>query len=155
MQDSKSELEARAARYRQLLQDEGYAVMAPDWKEDVQTLMMRLRYEGVTMYFLFDPEDPGFVRVVLPNFCAIEHGPTEQVFSALNRTNNTCKVAKVHLNADAGNVMSSAEFLDDDTSASSAMLVRHLTLTLNAAKHFVKQMQTADGAQAGDYMRHH
>ena len=65
MEDMKSVLESRAARYRQLLQDEGYAVMAPEWPEDVLAGMMRLRSEGVTMYFIFDVEDPSFVRLVL------------------------------------------------------------------------------------------
>lgn len=94
MNDTKSMLESRAARYRQVLQDEGYAVRAPNWKEDVLTWMMRLRYEGATMYFLFDVEDQRFVRLVLPNFFEIEHGPTEQVLSALDRTNISCKGAK-------------------------------------------------------------
>lgn len=146
MEDNKSTLEARAARYRQLLQDKGYAVMAPDWKEETLTWMMPLRYEGVTMCFLFDAEDPSFVRLILPNFFEIEHGPTVQVFTAIDRTNNSCKSAKVYLNADAGNVMSAVEFLDDGTSASAAMLLRYLTLALNGAKHFVKEMQAVGAA---------
>ena len=146
MEDTKSTLEARATRYRQLLQDEGYAVMAPDWKEETLPWMMRLRYEGVTMFFLFDAEDPSFVRLILPNFFEIEHGPTVQVFAALDRTNNSCKGAKVYLNADAGNVMSSVEFLDDGASVSAPMLLRYLTLVLNGAKHFAREMQTAGGA---------
>ena len=65
MGDMMSVLESCAARYRQLLQDEGDAVIAPDWTEDVLAGMMRLRSEGGTMYFLFDVEDSSFVRLVL------------------------------------------------------------------------------------------
>ena len=146
MEDTKSTLEARATRYRQLLQDEGYAVMAPDWKEETLPWMMRLRYEGVTMFFLFDAEDPSFVRLILPNFFETEHGPTEQVFTALERTNNSCKGAKIYLNADAENVMSSVELLDDGTAASAVMLLRYLAMLLNGAKHFAREMQAASGA---------
>jgi hypothetical protein len=146
MNDMKSVLESRAARYRQLLQDEGYAVMAPDWKEDVLTWMVRLRYEQATMYFLFDIEDPSFVRLVLPNFFEIENGPTEQVLSALDRTNISCNVAKVYLTPDAGDVVSSVAFLDDGDSASAVMLVRYLTLALFAAKYFAKEMHAARDA---------
>ena len=38
----------------------------------------------------------------------------------LDRTNNTCKGAKVYLNSDAGSVVSSVEFLDDGATARGA-----------------------------------
>ena len=38
-----------------------------------------------------------------------------------DRTNNTCKGAKVYLNSDAGSVVSSVEFLDDGATARGAL----------------------------------
>lgn len=141
MSDTKAMLEARAQRYREWMCEEGYRARDPVWDDQADTWDVHVKYEGATLLLVFDVDDAGFVRILMPNFWTVEPEALQAALAALELANKKCKCAKVHLNARGDDTIATVEFLDQGDQMRPATLLRYLAMVVNAAKFFASTMQ--------------
>lgn len=141
MSDTKAMLEARAQRYREWMCEEGYRARDPVWDDQASTWDVHVKYEGATLLLVFDIDDAGFVRILMPNFWTVEPEALQAALAALELANKKCKCAKVHLNARGDDTIATVEFLDQGDQMRPATLLRYLAMVVNAAKFFASTMQ--------------
>lgn len=141
MSEARSMLETRAQRYQQWVCEEGYRAQDPVWDDAADTWDVHVKYEGVTLIIVFDVDDAGFVRILMPNFWAVEPGALGPALLALDLANKKCKCAKVNLNARRDDTTASVEFLDHGDEMRAATLLRYLAMVVNAARFFASAMQ--------------
>lgn len=139
--DTRAMLETRAQQYQEWMCEEGYRAQDPVWDADADTWDVHVKYEGVTLIVVFDVDDPGFVRILMPNFWAIESSALGPALVALDLANKKCKCAKVHMNARRDDTIASVEFLDQGEQMRAATLLRYLAMVVNAARFFASAMQ--------------
>lgn len=141
MSDKRAMLEVRARQYQEWMRDEGYRAQDPVWDDQASTWDVHVKYEGVTLLLVFDVDDAGFVRILMPNFWTIEPAALQAALAALDLANKKCKCAKVYLNARRDDTIASVEFLDQGEQMLPAMLLRYLAMVVNAAKFFAGAMR--------------
>ena len=141
MSNTKAMLEARAQQYQEWMCEEGYRARDPVWDDQANTWDVHVKYEGATLLVVFDVDDAGFVRILMPNFWTIEPAALEPALAALDLANKKCKCAKVHLNARSNDTIASVEFLDQGEQMRPATLLRYLAMVVNAAKFFASAMR--------------
>lgn len=140
MRDPVTELKVRADTYQSLLREEGFAAKDPEWDAAARTWDITVKYEGATLLFVLDVDDPEFVRLMLPNFWDIEPEHLGAALIAADMTNKKCKVAKVFLNPARCDTIATAEFLESGPTDGTT-LARYLRTVLNAAKVFANQLR--------------
>lgn len=141
MSDTQTMLEARAQQYQEWMCEEGYRAQDPVWDAATATWDVHVKYEGVTLIVVFDVDDTGFLRILMPNFWAIEPSELGPALVALDLANKKCKCAKVHLNSRRDDTIASVEFLDAGDQMRAALLLRYLAMVVNAARFFASAMQ--------------
>lgn len=141
MSDTRTMLETRAQQYQEWMCEEGYRAKDPVWDAAADTWDVQVKYEGATLVVVFDVDDAGFVRILMPNFWAIEPATLEPALAALDLANKKCKCAKVHLNPRRDDTTASVEFLDQGDQMRPATLLRYLAMVVNAAKFYAGAMQ--------------
>jgi len=141
MGDTRAMLETRAQQYQEWMCEEGYRAQDPVWDDGADTWDVQVKYEGVTLLLVFDVDDAGFVRILMPNFWTIEPAALGPALVALDLANKKCKCAKVHLNSRRDDTIASVEFLDQGDQMLPATLLRYLAMVVNAAKFFAGAMQ--------------
>lgn len=141
MSETRAMLEARAQQYQEWMCEEGYRARDPVWDDDVATWDVHVKYEGVTLIVVFDVDDASFVRILMPNFWAIEPSALGPALVALDLANKKCKCAKVHMNSRRDDTIASVEFLDAGEQMGAAILLRYLAMVVNAARFFSSAMQ--------------
>jgi len=141
MGDTRAMLETRAQQYQEWMCEEGYRAQDPVWDDGADTWDVQVKYEGVTLLLVFDVDDAGFVRILMPNFWTIEPAALGPALVALDLANKKCKCAKVHLNSRRDDTIASVEFLDQGDQMLPAKLLRYLAMVVNAAKFFAGAMQ--------------
>jgi hypothetical protein len=138
MQDT--EINELAERYRTLLTQDDRKI-GKAMADDGGNLEFMVTIDEVSILFLFAKNDAQYVRIVLPNFCALERD--DEIVNALvamNHVNALCKVAKVNLTDRQDNVVACVEYLDHGTSANKVQLERYLAMLVNTAREFSKKM---------------
>ncbi|WP_306391609.1 hypothetical protein [Telluria beijingensis] len=141
MSDTRARLEARAQQYQEWMCEEGYRARDPVWDDQADTWDVHVKYEGATLLLVFDVDDAGFVRILMPNFWTVEPEALPAALAALDLANKKCKCAKVHLNARGDDTIAAVEFLDQGDQMRPATLLRYLAMVVNAAKFFAGAMQ--------------
>lgn len=141
MSEMRAMLETRAQQYQKWMSEEGYRAQDPVWDATTSTWDVHVKYEGVTMIVVFDVDDADFVRILMPNFWAIEQSALGPALVALDLANKKCKCAKVHINARRDNTIASVEFLDQGDQMRPATLLRYMAMVVNAARFFARAMQ--------------
>lgn len=131
---------ALVERYRTLLAQDDRKIGKTTTDEDGNQDFV-VSIDEVSILFLFANNDAEYVRIVLPNFCALERD--DEVVNALvamNHVNALCKVAKVNLTDKQDNVVACVEYLDHGSSANKVELDRYLAMLVNTAREFSKKM---------------
>lgn len=130
-----------AVKYQNLLKDEGYGCKDPVEDKAANTLDMVIKYEGMSFLLVLDRDDPAFVRIILPNFYTIKPEKINDALLAVHDTVKKCKGAKVYLSNNGDDSMAAAEFLENGTSVDAKLIIRYLSMVMNAAKVFAKQLE--------------
>lgn len=122
------------------LLEEGYR---PNRDEDGD---IAFKVEGVSMYFSIADDDPGFVRLILPNFWKVEDlQEYERCLRVSNKLNSTYKAGKIFVHNNY--LISTVEiFLYSDNNLSEIML-RIISILRRMAYEFAEMMQRENGAQ--------
>ena len=145
MEYPKLGLENRAKILQEMLQREGYGAKAPEWDEQDSTWNIRVHFEGMTILFILDLDDPLFVRVVLPNFWDVEPDQLSSALAALDMANKKAKGAKAYLNQNGSDSIASMEFLYNGSGQEGPMLVRTMRMVTNVAKLYVDAFKASRG----------
>ena len=148
MEHPKLELENRAKILQEMLQHEGYGAKTPEWDEHSSTWNIRVHFEGLTIVFILDLDDPLFVRVVLPNFYDVEPDQRSFALAALDMANRKAKGAKAYLNLNGNDSFATMEFLYNGSGQDGPMLVRIMTMVTNVAKLFIDAFKASRGVTA-------
>ena len=132
----------KAAFYADFLAAEGYR---PTVDDDGDVLFT---YEGGTYLLYAIEDDPGYVRLLYPNFWVIE-SEAERALAlvAASRASRVCKGAKVFVRDDGANVCVAYEAFLDDIEGVRPVFSRILSATRHAARTFAEAMTGADGAE--------
>jgi len=141
MNDTRSKLEQRARQYQAWLCEEGYRAQEPLWDHGTNTWDVHVKYEGVTLVIVFDVDDPDFVRILMPNFWAVDGANLGPALLALDLANKKCKCAKVYMNGRRDDTSVATEFLDHGHLLRAPALLRYLAITVNAARFFASAVQ--------------
>lgn len=125
---------ALCERYLQMLREEGFV---PDTDRDGD---VRFKYEGGTYLIIVDESDPTYVRLVYPNFWAIE-SPEErtQALAAAQTSTAKTKSTKVYVVTD--NVWASIEAFYPTPETFRGVLLRSLQALKAGVGTFVEAMR--------------
>lgn len=123
-------------QYLEFLRTEGYRPEL-DAVGDI-----RLKIEGRVYFVVLEEEDPGYVRLLFPNFWSIETPEERRVaLEACERATARTKVAKVFLSRD--DTSAAFEMLCAGPESFTAVFPRALRILRTAVDHYVKHMREA------------
>ncbi|MGL4411245.1 MAG: T3SS (YopN, CesT) and YbjN peptide-binding chaperone 1 [Phocaeicola sp.] len=116
------------------LLDEGYR---PAIDEDGD---VAFKVEGVSMYFSLSEDDPGFVRLILPNFWRVDDlQEYERSLRVANKLNSTYKAGKIFIHNNY--LISTVELFVYSTDKIEEILVRIISILRRMTYEFAELMQ--------------
>ncbi len=139
------DIQALAERYKGLLAQEDRTV-GKTTQDDAGNLDFTVSLDGVAVLYLFAKNDASYVRMLLPNFYALELDEDKvNALVAMNHVNTLCKVAKVNMNDRQDNVVACVEYLDHGSAVTKEQLDRYLVMLIHTGSEFGKKMQALKG----------
>lgn len=130
-----------AATYQALLTFGDNQVEAPSQDENGNVRLI-VTSDGLSFFFMFNKQDSSYVRILLPNFFALDLDDDKvNALVAMNHVACLCKVAKLNLNDTQNNTIASIEYLDHGSSVNVQIIERYLNMLINAVKEFIKKMR--------------
>ena len=130
--------------YEDLLAEEGFRPEVDGFGNVV------FKFEGMTIFITVDETDPGYFRLVLPNFWQIENPDDHAIeLEAINQVNMTMKAAKavmVRFPDGSENISAAVEtFLDNPDTFVKGSLARCAGILMGLRKEFWEHMQRLRG----------
>ncbi len=141
-----TDINALAGRYQDLLGQDERKVSKPA-EDDAGNLEITVTTNDLGVLVLLAKNDAEYVRIVLPNFYALDLDEDKiNALVAMNHVNTLCKVAKVNLTEKQDNVVACVEYLDHGSAVTKPQLDRYLVLLVHTGREFAKKMQALKGA---------